>query len=116
MIGSIYHDYDSQQHKEIIQKVVGNFQNNFSALKQNKCGQIPLKKLIRLHATFFKATTSCLTVDNKKTHPPVFQPFVFPVYLRNHMRYNKSVNIFLHPFLKSFQLEQEFFKSGDKKS
>ena len=60
MIGSIYHDYDSQQHKEIIQKVVGNFQNNFSALKQNKCGQIPLKKLIRLHATFFKATSSCL--------------------------------------------------------
>ena len=46
------------------------------------------------------------TVDNKKTHPPVFQPFVFPVYLRNRLRYNKSVCIFLHPFLKSFQLEQ----------
>ena len=47
------------------------------------------------------------TVDNrKKTHPlPVFQPFVFPVYLRNRLSYKKSVYIFLHPFLKSFQLE-----------
>ena len=35
-------------------------------------------------------------------------------YLRNLLRYNKSVYIFLHPFLKSFQLKQEFFKFGDK--
>ena len=54
------------------------------------------------------------TVDNKKMHPPRFQPFVFPVYLRNRLRYNKSVYIFLHPFLKIFQLEQEFIKSGYK--
>ena len=55
------------------------------------------------------------TVDNKKTHPPVFQPFVFPVYLRNRLTYNKSVYIFLHHFLKSFQLEQEFKLREEKK-
>ena len=55
------------------------------------------------------------TVDNKKKHIPlVFQPFFFPVYLRNRLSYKKSVFIFLYPFLNSFQLEQEFFKSGYK--
>ena len=54
------------------------------------------------------------TVDNKKTHPPVFQPFDFHVYLRNHLRYNNSVYIFLHPFLKCFQLKQKIFTFGDK--
>ena len=49
----------------------------------------------------------------KKHIPPFFQPFVFHVYLRNRLRYNKFVYIFLHPFLKSFQLEQEFFTFGD---
>ena len=44
----------------------------------------------------------------KKHIPPVFQHFVFPVYLRNRSSYKKSVFIFLHPFLKRFQLEQEF--------
>ena len=50
----------------------------------------------------------------KKHIPPVFQPFVFPVYLRNRLSYEKYFSIFVHPFLKSFQLEQEFLKSGDK--
>ena len=49
----------------------------------------------------------------KKHVPPVFQPCVFPVYLRNRLRYNKSIYIFLYQFLKSSQLEQVFFKSDD---
>ena len=53
------------------------------------------------------------TVDNIKTHPPVFQPLVFPIYLRNRLSYKKIYFIFLHPFLKSFQLEQKKIKSGD---
>ena len=60
---------------------------------------------------FRVVTFQVITVDNKKTNPPVFQPFVFPVYLLNRLSYKKHVYIFLHPFLKSFQLEQEFFKS-----
>ena len=56
-----------------------------------------------------------ITVDNIKTYPLCFfQPFFFPVYLWNRLSYKKYVNIFLHPLLESFQLEQEFFKSGDK--
>ena len=54
------------------------------------------------------------TVYNKKHIPPVFQPFVFPIYLRNRLSYKKSIYIFLYYFLKSFQLEKEFFKSDDK--
>ena len=50
----------------------------------------------------------------KKHIPSVFQLFVFPVYLQNRLSYKTSVYIFLHHFLKSFQLEQTFFKSGDK--
>ena len=45
------------------------------------------------------------TVNNKKTHPPVFQHFVFLVYLQNRLSYKKSTYVFLHPFLKRFQLE-----------
>ena len=50
----------------------------------------------------------------KKHIPPVFQPFVFHVHLPNCLRYNKSIYIFLRPFLKSFQFEQEFFTFGDE--
>ena len=49
------------------------------------------------------------TVNNKKTHPPVFQHFVFLVNLRNRLSYKKYIYIFLHLFLKRFQLKQEFF-------
>ena len=49
----------------------------------------------------------------KKHVPPVFQPYVFPVYLRNRLSYKESIYIFLYQFLKSFQLEQKFFKSYD---
>ena len=50
----------------------------------------------------------------KKHIPLVFQPFVYLVYLRNHLSYKISTCVFLHPFLKHFQMEQEFFTSGDK--
>ena len=49
----------------------------------------------------------------KKHVPPVFQPYVFPVYLRNRFSYKKSIYIFVYQFLKSSQLEQKFFKSDD---
>ena len=71
------------------------------------CGTKEVKRIVITIKKYVQLIT-------KKHIPPVFQPFVFPVYLRNHLRYNKSVYIFLHPFLESFQLEQEFFKYGDK--
>ena len=49
----------------------------------------------------------------KKHEPPVFQPYVFPVYLRNRLTYKKSIYIFLYQFLKSSPLEQEFSKFDD---
>ena len=49
----------------------------------------------------------------KKHVPPVSQPYVFPVYLRNRLSYKKSIYSFLYQFLKSSQLEQKFFKSDD---
>ena len=49
----------------------------------------------------------------KKHVSPVFQPYVFPVYLRNRLSYKKSIYSFLYQFLKSSQLEQKFFKSDD---
>ena len=70
----------------------------------------------RLPKTHWKINCMFVKVQSitKKHIPPVFQRFVFHVYLRNRLRYNKSIFIFLHPFLKSFQLEQEFIKSGNK--
>ena len=41
----------------------------------------------------------------KKHIPLVFQPFVYLVYLRTRLSYKKSNCIFLHPFLKRFQME-----------
>ena len=41
----------------------------------------------------------------KKHIPPVLQHFVYSVYHLNRLSYKKSVIIFLHPFLKSFQLK-----------
>ena len=49
----------------------------------------------------------------KKHLPPVFQPYVFPVYLRNRLNYKKIIYIFLYQFLKSSQLKQEFSQSDD---
>ena len=56
----------------------------------------------------------CYTVSNKNTHLADFETFVFPGYLRNHLSYKKVFNIYLHPFLKSFQMKKEFLKSGHK--
>ena len=54
-------------------------------------------------------------VNNKKKNvPPVVQPYVFSVYLQNRLSCKKSIFIFLYQFLKSSQLQQEFFKSDDK--
>ena len=54
------------------------------------------------------------TVSNKNTHLPVFEVCVFRVYLRNHSSYDKVKYIYFHPCLESFQIKQEFLKSGDK--
>ena len=51
------------------------------------------------------------TVNNKKTHPPCFSIFRFSRIYPDPLDLQK---IFLHPFLKRFQLEQEFFTFGDK--
>ena len=49
----------------------------------------------------------------KKHVSPVFQPYVFPEYLRNRLSYKKSIYIFLYQFLKSSPLKDELFKSDD---
>ena len=41
-------------------------------------------------------------MNNKKTHPPVFQPFIFLTYLRNHLSYRKILYIFSYLCPKSF--------------
>ena len=82
------------------------FKNVFGLLK----GLKTFKKSFEM-ASCLGGIAALATVDNKKTHPPLFQPF-FPVYLRNHLSYKSYIYIFLYSFVKSFQLEQEFFKSG----
>ena len=57
---------------------------------------------------------SLLQSVTKKHVPPVFQLYVIPGYLLNRLSYKKDIYIFLYQFLKSFQLELEFFKSDDK--
>ena len=54
------------------------------------------------------------TVSNKKTNLAVFEICAFCVYLRNHLRYKKVIYIYLHAYLKSFQMEKLFFKFGHK--
>ena len=51
-----------------------------------------------------------ITVDNKKTHPPVFQPFGFPVYLRNRLSYKPSAYILFAPFFKELSVGARIFQ------
>ena len=44
------------------------------------------------------------TVDNIKTHPPVFQPLVFPIYLRNRLSYKKICLHLFAPFFKELSV------------
>ena len=54
------------------------------------------------------------TVSNKNAHLTDFETCVFHGYLRNHLSYKKVIYIYLHPFLKSFQMKKEFFKCSYK--
>ena len=50
----------------------------------------------------------------KKMNLAAYEAIVFEVYLRNPLIYKKSVYHFLHQVLKSFQLENKFFKLKPK--
>ena len=76
---------------------------------QNHCCSSKIVESIRFFNCGF-----CLQSITKKPVPLDFQPYVFPVYLRNRLTYKKSIYIFLYQFLKSSPLEQEFSKFDDK--
>ena len=48
------------------------------------------------------------TETRKKRNLAVYEAIVFDAYLRNHLRYKKSIFHFLHQFLKSFLLKRNF--------
>ena len=50
------------------------------------------------------------TVDNKKNIPPVFQPFVFPVYLRNQLSYKKICLYLFAPFSNELSVGTRVFQ------
>ena len=51
---------------------------------------------------------SIRTASNKNTHLDVFETCNFRVYLRNPLSYKNVIYIYLHPCLKSFQINEDF--------
>ena len=103
----VNHSYPQNQPWKLFEKLIfGSFASKLTKIKF-------LKEIQAL--TNFSFNFCCqYTVRNKNTHLPAFETCVFRVCLRTHLRYKKVSFFYLHPCLKSFQMNKYFLKPGHK--